>query len=42
MKDIAKMIVRPTDQEIKIGFLSHIDFAARRMNLAQLVERGGY
>lgn len=42
VKDIAKMIVEPTAHEIKIGFLSHIDFAARRMNLAQLVERGGH
>lgn len=42
VKDITKMIVRPTAEEIKIGFLSQIDFAARRMNLAQQVERGDY
>ena len=42
VKDIVKMIVKPIAKEIKMGFLSHIDFAARRMNLAQLVERGGH
>lgn len=42
VRDITKMIVKPTEQIIKIGFLSQIDFAARRMNLAQLVERGGH
>lgn len=42
VKDIAKMIVRPTDHSIKIGFLSKVDFAATRMNLAQLVERGDH
>ncbi|MDO8669522.1 MAG: hypothetical protein Q7K65_04470 [Candidatus Buchananbacteria bacterium] len=42
VKDIERMIVKPTAEEIKIGFLSQIDFAARRMNLAQKVERGDY
>ena len=42
VKDIAQMIVAPADQAIRMGFLSHIDFAARRMHLAQLVERGDY
>lgn len=40
--NISTMIVKPTEQVIKIGFLSQIDFAARRMNLAQLVERGDH
>ena len=41
VKDIERIIVNPTDLTVKLGFLKDIDFAARRMNLAQKLERGG-
>jgi NAD+ kinase len=41
VEDVAEMRIIPTSQEIAIGFMSNVDFAARRTSLAQLVERGG-
>lgn len=38
--NISKMIVEPTNQVVEIGFMSDLDFAARRTQMAQQVERG--
>jgi len=36
----SKSIVKPTDKKATLGILANIDFAARRTQLAQKVERG--
>jgi len=40
VENIAKVIIEPTDKFATLGFLKKIDFAARRTQLAQRVERG--
>lgn len=39
-RDIAKIVIQPTDRIITLGFINGIDFAARRTALAQKLERG--
>lgn len=38
--DITKLVVQPTDYAVTLGFLKEIDFASRRTELAQKLERG--
>jgi len=40
VKGITRVMVKPTDKKATLGILANIDFAARRTQLAQKVERG--